>query len=141
MSTAPQNITDQLMRDEGLRLYPYTDTTGHITIGVGRNLSDEGITPDEARFLLQNDITRAETRLAAALPWTEKLDSVRRAVFVNMTFNMGITGLLGFRTALSDAQVGNWQGAHDAMLDSKWARQVGQRAQRLAQQLLTGEWQ
>jgi len=136
----PMNLAEQLVRDEGLALKPYTDTVGKLTIGVGRNLTDVGISKQEALDLLSADIARVQTDLARALVWTLKLDTVRRAVLLNMTFNMGIGGLLGFVRFLDRVRAGDYEQAAVEMLDSKWAGQVGDRAKRLAQQMQSGEW-
>ncbi|MFZ0814552.1 MAG: glycoside hydrolase family protein [Terriglobales bacterium] len=135
------NLTDQLIRDEGLRLEPYTDTVGKITIGVGRNLSDVGISVVEAQQLLVNDIANATARLEETFPWTAGLDEVRRAALLNMAFNMGIRGLSQFQNFLAAMRTGDWESARNEMLNSRWAQQVGARAQRLAIQIETGVWQ
>lgn len=134
-------LQEQLIRDEGIKRYPYLDTVGKVTIGVGRNLSDVGLSADEIQYLLTNDIKNASDRLEEAFPWTASLDDARRGVLVNMCFNLGIAGLSGFKQTLAKIQVGDFQGAAREMLQSKWAEQVGPRAQRLAVQLESGEWQ
>lgn len=134
-------IRDQLIRDEGLRLHPYKDSVGKLTIGVGRNLDDVGISKAEAALLLDNDIADATQRLETAFPWTAALDDARKGVLLNMTFNMGIQGLAGFKNFLAAVQAGDYSSARDHMLDSRWAEQVGPRAQRLAIQMETGQWQ
>jgi lysozyme len=128
----------ELIRDEGLRLKPYVDTVGKTTIGVGRNLTDVGISRDEAEALLEHDIIRTLSGLNGALPWWTDLDPVRQRVLINMAFNLGIKGLLTFQNTLRAVREGRWQDAHDGMLASKWARQVGDRAKRLAEMMLTG---
>lgn len=133
-------LQDQLVRDEGMRLRPYKDTAGKTTIGVGRNLDDVGISKDEAMAMLRNDITAATNSLEQAFPWTVALDPVRQSALVNMTFNMGIGGLAKFKNFLAACQQGNWGEAKAQMLDSVWAEQTGARAQRLALQIETGEW-
>jgi lysozyme len=134
------NILEQLKRDEGLRLKPYKDSVGKTTIGIGRNLDDVGISEDEALILLHNDLGKVAGELRAALPWAENLGPVRGSVLGNMAFNMGIGGLLQFHKFLTALRLGNYEQAATEMLDSKWAKQVGPRAERLAQQLRTGEW-
>jgi lysozyme len=134
------DIFQQLLRDEGLRLHPYVDTVGKTTIGVGRNLIDKGITSDEANILLKNDVEEAETTLRNRLPWFESLDPIRQAVLVNMTFNMGFEGLSEFTKMLSAAAQGNWAEAAKEMSDSVWAREVGERAERLSAQMANGVW-
>ena len=135
------SLKDQLVRDEELRLKPYTDSVGKLTIGVGRNLTDKGISFQEAQGLLANDIADATADLQAKLPWTATLDDVRKGALLNMTFNMGIGGLLEFHDFLARMQRGDFSGAAGAMLDSLWARQVGPRATRLSIQIQSGVWQ
>src|SRR3972149_7178326 len=93
--TTPNDLKSMLMRDEGLRLKPYTDSTGHLTIGFGRNLSQVGISLAEAEALLDHDIARTMADVQAALPWTVGLDDVRRSILINMAFNLGIGGGAG----------------------------------------------
>jgi lysozyme len=141
MSQKVDNLQGQLERDEGLRLFPYVDTAGKLTIGFGRNLTNVGISAAEARVLLTNDIAIAEQAVAHALPWAAQLDVVRRAVLVNMAFNLGIASLSKFGTFLTYLKLEKWDAAADDMLATLWAREVGARAERLAMQLRTGEWQ
>lgn len=128
----------RLMKSEGLRLSPYQDTVGKITIGWGRNLSDVGITESEAIMMLDHDILIAERDTLRALPWTSSMDGVRFGVLVDMAFNMGITRLLTFKNTLAAVQARNYAKAAEHMLDSKWARQVGQRAVDLAEIMKKG---
>lgn len=128
----------QLRLHEGERLKPYRDSVGKLTIGIGRNLEDRGITADESAYLLANDIRAMERDLVAALPWVAQLDGVRQRVLLDMTFNLGIGGVLQFRNTLATIQAGDYQKAASMMLDSKWARQVGQRAERLSRMMATG---
>jgi lysozyme len=128
----------QLRLHEGERLKPYRCTAGKLTIGVGRNLDDRGITREESAMLLANDITAEERELLRALPWVAMLDEVRQRVLLDMSFNMGLVGLLGFKNTLARIEAGQYQAAATMMLDSKWAKQVGQRAERLSRMMATG---
>ena len=130
-----QQMKAELIRDEGLKLKPYRDTVAKLTIGVGRNLDDVGISEAEAAFLLESDIARTSKALDAALPWWTTLSEERQRVLLNMAFNMGIQGLLGFKNTLAAIQAGKFEDAANGMLASKWAGQVGNRAQRLAQMM------
>lgn len=129
-----------LRSHEGERLKPYTDTTGHLTIGVGRNLTDVGITAAESEMLLRTDVARTREAVCRAWPWVEQLDPVRQAVVLDMAFNLGVSGLKQFKRTLGLLRNGRWEAAADAMLDSLWAQQVGGRAQRLAQMVRTMNW-
>lgn len=136
----PGNIRDQLIRDEGVKLTAYKDIVGKTTIGVGRNLDDVGISLSEANLLLDTDICRATEALLLALPWVSTLAEPRRGVLINMAFNLGIKGLLGFTNTLSLIKSGKYLEASVEMLKSKWATQVGERAVRLSDQMATGIW-
>lgn len=134
------DIATQLRRDEGVRQFPYVDTVGKTTIGVGRNLTDVGLSGVEIDFLLQNDIDKVTTQLQSRLPYFDALDPMRQAVLQNMCFNLGFAGLEGFPKMLAAFAQGDWDTAADEMLNSLWATQVGARATRLAQQTRTGQW-
>ena len=129
----------QLRLHEGERLKPYRCTAGKLTIGVGRNLDDRGITSDESAYLLNNDIDFHWIELLEHLPWVETLDEIRQRVMLDMAFNLGISGLLTFRRTLGHIKAGDYALASSAMLESKWATQVGQRARRLASMMKTGK--
>jgi lysozyme len=128
----------QLVRHEGLRLKPYRCSAGRLTIGVGRNLEDRGITAPEAMVLLSDDISEIELALRRALPWFGELDGVRQRALIDMAF-MGVSKLLGFRRMLAALQHGDYVEAKREALDSKWARDVGpSRAMTIARMLHTG---
>jgi lysozyme len=130
-----QRLAAQLLEDEGLRLKPYRCTAGRLTIGVGRNLDDRGLTRAEALTLLDNDIADFWARLLAALPWLAEAPEPVQEALLNMAFNLGVEGLLDFRQTLALIRTGDYAGAAQAMLASRWAGQVGQRAARLAAQV------
>lgn len=113
----------RLKKHEGVRLKPYRDSKGLLTIGVGRCLETKGITNDEVDFLLQNDMVEAIRLVKERLPWTWDLDDNRFSVLVEMAFQMGIGGLLTFSNFLSYLLQRNYQMAALAMLDSKWAKE------------------
>lgn len=136
---------------EAYRMKPYDDATGkelrpggmlrgNISIGIGHNLSALGLPGDLIEALYARDYATAEDELYANFPWASGLDEVRKAVLIDMSFNLGITKLKAFRNTLAAFQRGDWRAAQKGMLSSLWARQVGTRAQRLAAMTLTGEW-
>lgn len=127
-----QRVAQQLLIDEGLRLRPYRCTAGKLTIGVGRNLEDRGISEAEAGMLLQHDIEDFWGRLVVALPWVMAAPEPVQEALLNMCFNLGLGGLLSFKQTLALIQAGQYAEAAKAMLQSKWAGQVGERAERLA---------
>lgn len=134
------NLREQLVKHEGVKLKPYKDTLGILTIGCGRNLDDVGISQDEAMTLLDHDIDHARADLARAFPWTNDLDPVRRDALTNMAFNMGLGRLRGFMKMLAALETGDWKEAASQATESRWAVQVGDRAKELAKQFLTGEY-
>jgi lysozyme len=139
MSTINESaLLRQLRLHEGERLRPYRCTAGKLTIGVGRNLEDRGITQQESAMLLANDIAEVDAGLVRSLPWVARLDDVRRRVLIDMAFNLGLDGLLQFKNTLAAIQAGDYNRAATMMLDSRWASQVGGRATRLARMMETG---
>lgn len=138
-----ESLRDQLYRDEGNERFVYNDSRGIPTIGVGRNLRDKGISLVESDFLLDNDIRDAASEVSAEIPWSiVSLDDVRREVLVNMSFNMGIAGLIKKNPKLLEAlKAGKWEAAAAELLDGPYKKQVGQRAFRLAEQIRRGERQ
>ncbi|WP_288413475.1 glycoside hydrolase family protein [uncultured Sphingomonas sp.] len=157
-------LVAELTRDEGLRLTTYRCTAAKLTIGIGRNLDDVGISGSEARLfgcdtpaqalahvkrhgvtkrqaesLFANDIVGCERDLDRRLPWWRSLDDVRERVLLNMCFNLGINGLVGFRNTLRMVERREYEDAAANMLKSLWARQVGARAQRLSAMMRTGK--
>lgn len=134
-------IIDQLKRDEGYNPKLYRDSEGKLTIGYG-TLIEDGLDPEECEWLLTHRYEiRAKNPVAQYIPWSKTLDDARLGVLENMAYNLGIFGLLSFKNTLSMIQSGNYAEAAKAMLDSKWAVQVGARAHRLAVQMETGVWQ
>jgi len=136
-----EKLLDMLTLHEGLELKPYKCTSDKLTIGIGRNIEDIGITEDEARYLLQNDVDRI---LKEVEHWTflEKLNDVRQAVILDMVFNMGVSRFNAntWVKTFAAIQDEDWEKVANEMLDSKWAKQVGQRAIRLSQMMRKGEW-
>jgi lysozyme len=134
------SLEDQLITHEGLELKPYQCTADKLTIGVGRNIEDRGITEDEARYLLKNDIKIVEDELLEKKPVVAGLDAVRQRVLVDMGFNLGIPTLMKFQNMWAAIEDEDFQTAADEAMDSRWAKQVGRRAERLCQAMATGEW-
>jgi len=147
-------IKAQLVRHEGLRLKPYRCTAGKLTIGIGRNLDDRGISQTEAYVLMENDILNCEKQLLDEIPEIYNgLDEVRKSVLLNMCISipqsrfaplrepcyLGIKGLLEFKNTLGFIGAGDWERAANDMLASKWAKQVGRRAIELSELMRKGK--
>lgn len=137
-------LITELIDDEALKLKVYRCPAGKLTIGIGRNLQDNGITRAEAIYLAKNDIAQVVAGLDKELPWWRELNEVRQRVLVNMAFNLGVDGLLpggekpGFPQTLELIRTGKYAEAADAMLKTLWAKQVGKRAKKLAKMMREG---
>ena len=121
-----------LTKHEGLRLKPYLDTVGKITIGIGRNLDDKGISEDEANFLFENDVDEATIQVIKVFPNFHDWSINRQNALIDMVFNMGITRFMGFKKMIAAIKNGDWVTAAAEMRDSKWAEQLPRRVAELA---------
>ena len=133
-----EKLIEELKRDEGVELRPYKCSAGFLTLGVGRNIEERGITMDESDYLLANDITICEEEATRVFKWYDTLSDVRQRVVLNMIFNLGLTKLLNFKKFLAAMEAEDWEEAGKQMLDSRWAKQVGNRADRLEQMIVNG---
>ena len=137
-------LTRQLRGDEGTKPHAYQDHLGFWTIGVGRLVdarkAGSGLRPEEITFLLNNDIDDRIRELGRRLPWFLQLDAARQGVLLNMSFQLGVEGLLGFKNTLKLVEQSRYDEAADNLLLSKWATQTPARAQRMAAQMRSGQW-
>lgn len=127
-----EQLVEDLKRDEGFRAKPYRCTAGKVTIGYGRNLDDVGVSASEAHNMLMNDIEGVYRDLDRSHPWWAEMPEPVRVGLANMCFNLGISRLGGFKNMLAALEAGEWDRAATEALDSRWARQVGARAERIA---------
>jgi len=138
---AIKNVEEMLIRDEGFRARPYRDHLGHWTVGYGYSLeTGPPLSEETARIILREHVGMFVNDLHSRLPWTKQLSQPRFGVLVNMAFNLGIHGLMSFRRMLRAAEAGDHDRVGDEMLNSRWAQQVGDRAERLVRQWRTNEW-
>lgn len=127
-----------IRRHEGVRPHPYTDTLGKMTIGVGRNLSDRGLSPAEIEMLFENDMAIAANDLDIwCAPW-RSYSAHRRAALLSMSFNLGGPRLMGFVKMRAALLACDFTTAADEALNSKWAGQIGQRATDIAAMIKDG---
>lgn len=132
-----QSAIELIARHEGFRSKPYRCPAGKLTIGFGRNLEDKGISREEARILLRNDVLDA-LRWAIVVAQENQVDfhvlpfTVRLAL-VDMAFNLGPGGLRSFKRMWKALGRKDWDRAAYEALDSKWAKQVGRRASEVAE--------
>lgn len=138
-----ERLEKALEKHEGKRQYPYRCSADKLTIGIGRNLEDIGITTTEAYFLLGNDIKRAvaDLRVVLGSKMFDDLSEVRQEALVNMMFNLGRTRFEKFTKMIKAIKNDSHYKASREMLDSKWAKQVGQRADDIATAYRDNKWQ
>lgn len=142
--TMRDSVIRSLRGEEGEVLSEYKDHLGYSTIGVGRLIDKRkggGITKEESAYLLGNDVDKVIDQLNKRLSWWAKLDDARKGVLINMAFQMGIDGLIGFKNTLKMIESGQYEAAARGMLQSKWAQQTPSRAKRMAEQMRSGIWQ
>jgi lysozyme len=125
-------VRKRLIEHEGIKLKPYHCTAGKLTIGVGRNLDDRGISQATATQMLEEDIEIVLDELKRALPFWEKLKWNYKEALVDLAFNMGVPRLMMFRNMLSAIEADDPDKAAEELLDSRYASQVGVRASNIA---------
>ncbi len=127
-----------LTKHEGMKLKPYKCPSGKLTIGLGRNLEDNGISEQEAFHLLANDLIRIDRELRTTFTWFHRLEPMRRDVITSMVYNMGLSNFKEFKKFIRAIEDGKYDLAEKEMLDSVWAKQVPARAKELASMMKTG---
>lgn len=135
------DLLESVKKHEGLRLKAYQDSEGVWTIGYGTNLQTLTIDKNLADLWLRQKLEEA-VREVSSLPCydTIKNDFVRKDVLIEMIYNLGFNGLMKFKNTIKKINERDWEGAAKEMLSSKWASQVGGRAQTLAARMRTGEY-
>ena len=139
-----ERLIKMLKLHEGVRTHAYQCSADKWTIGVGRNIDEDGglgLSSEEINVLLINDIERVKSELSANYFWFPALDEVRQAALIDMCFNLGLSRLRGFVKALEAMSRQQFDNAAEEFLDSRWASQVGQRATRVTEMIRTGEYQ
>lgn len=134
-----EELKKQLIHHEGIRTKPYRCTAGKLTIGVGRNLDDVGISEDEAMMMLENDVMQCHADLSRIFPNFHRLATGRKNALVDLRFNLGPSRFRMFRRMIAAVQDENWEQAAAELKDSRWWNQVqADRKNTLHRQLLTG---
>ena len=135
-----QKTKELLILHEGKKNKAYICPAGKITIGIGRNLEDKGLSDAEIEFLFQNDVSECISDLEKIFPDFHNLDDVRQAVLIDMRFNLGPGGFRSFRKFIRAVRDKDWREAVKQMKDSKWYYEVKTRAKGLCKMMETGEW-
>jgi lysozyme len=131
-------LFDQLKDFEGLELKPYRCTSNKLTIGLGRNLEDNGITEEEAYYLATNDLDSLMDELDRKIPWWDDLNEPRKRALLNLAYNVGTPTLMKFKKTLEHLKNGLYTEASEEVLQSRWADQVGRRATFISEVFKTG---
>ena len=136
-------LIEMLRRHEGVRDKVYLCSAGYETIGVGRNISEDGLglSEDEINFLLNNDIKRVREELTEEYYWFAGLNDARQDAMIDLSFNLGQTRLRGFVKALEAMSREEFENAADEFMDSRWSELVGDRAVEVTEIIRTGEYQ
>jgi len=133
-----QRLRQQLVTHEGVELKPYRCTSDKLTIGVGRNIEDRGISHATAMQMLNEDIDICINELQQTLSYWNDLPSRVKEGLINLCFNMGISRLMAFKKTFAYLRSGDFSKAADELLDSRYANQVGQRAVDVANMIRDG---
>ena len=136
-------LIEMLKIHEGVETHAYKCSASKITIGVGRNIDPEGgigLSEDEIDYLLQNDIDRIITELDFEYGWFSELNEARQDAMVDISFNLGQTRLRKFKKALTAMEKSDWDTAANEFMDSKWSKQVGNRAKELTEIIRNGKY-
>lgn len=128
------SLEDQLIGHEGLEKCVYEDTQGQMTIGVGRNLTANGISREEALFLLQNDVAEAIADLES-LPFWLTLNEARQRVLIDIRFNVGPSRFIKFKKLREALEAGDYGRAAKEIRNSKLSKY---RRTRLAEWMESG---
>lgn len=134
-----QKLKGLLVSHEPYHQFPSVDPIGRLLIGIGRNLSDRGISTTEAFHLLDDDIMYFSGKLAHFLPCYTDLSEHRKIALIDMCFNLGIQGFLNFKETIAALECHDYDRAADEMLKSKWYEQVGERVITIANIIRSGE--
>jgi lysozyme len=133
------DVSELIKRHEGERLKPYTDSVGKLTIGVGRNLTDNGITPDESAAMLKHDIQSAWDE-CAKYGWFLPLSDARKAACIDLMFNVGPNSFRTFQRFIAAMGRNDWPAAYSELANSSWHKQVGKRAAEVEALILYEQW-
>jgi lysozyme len=132
------SLREMLLRHEGLRLKPYVDTVGKLTIGVGRNLTDNGISQEEADLMFENDVKTAIWYIKILFPEHDQWTQARQDALTDMMYNIGPARFSGFKKMIAAVKLNDWAKAAAEMKDSLWATQVPARVEELANMVEQG---
>jgi len=137
-------LEDVILKHEDYKRFVYNDSLGFATIGIGRcvdHRKGKGISVKEAQYLLNNDLVECEYSMRL-YDWYNIHDDVRKCALIELCFNIGLRGLLGFKNTLECLSKKDYVGAAKHLIDSRWAIQVGEgRSRDIAYRIEHGSYQ
>ena len=140
-------LREQLKVDEGVKYEIYKDHLGYPTFGIGHLITEDDpehgepdgteISEDRVNEVFETDVAKFVSEAKILFPDLDDLPEVAQQVIVNMAFNMGRPRLSKFKNFIAGVNDRDWVRAAEEMMDSRWADQVGARAVRLRNLILT----
>jgi len=148
MTRDNDKIVEMLKRHEGVvknndRHVVYKCSENFLTLGIGRNIDPNGglgLSDSEVDFMLSNDVDRVIAELGKAFSWFTDLDCVRADAMIDLCFQLGLPSLLKFKNFLAEMAEGNYELAAPHLLDSLYARQTPNRANEIAEMIVSGKY-
>ena len=144
------NIIEMLDKEEGFRSEPYLCSEGYATVGIGWRIGSKGQPLSDFKLIslckaaaydqLEFKVAGISANLSNEFEFFKDLSECRQAVLISMAYQMGVSGLLMFERMLKAIQTKCWSDAAREGLDSRWAKQTPNRANRQMKTLLTGTW-
>lgn len=128
-----------IVKHEGFNRFPYVDSVGKLSIGIGYNLTDRGLDDDWINNQYNKDVLYFYNQLNEYFSWYRDLVPDRQIILIDMCF-MGWKKFLEFEKMIDAIARGDYKKAAFEMINSEWALQVKGRAAELAQGMLTGEY-
>ena len=126
-----------VVEHEGYSKVLYSDSVGKMSIGIGYNISDRGMTDKWINDQYAADVDYFYTCICHDYPWFKSLDEARQIALLDMCF-MGFKKFCGFKLMLDALEREDYKTAAFELLHSNWAIQVKNRATQLADIILTG---
>ena len=129
-----EQTKEAVKKEEGYRLETYHCTEGHLTGGYGHKMLEGEVAPtDHAGWLVlfERDFARAVTGADDLLMLCPNIKDTARNIVVEMVYQMGAFGVSKFKGMLKALQDEDYKTASVEMLDSRWAKQTPNRANRM----------
>ena len=133
-----ETLRRMLILDEGYEKGLYADSVGKLTIGIGHNVTDKGLSDAVIDLQYEIDVQEVKDDLQKH-SWATDHDNIRQLVIIDMAFNLGMFKLMQFKKMIAALKNKDYALAADEMMDSRWSRQVGVRADRLFYMMMTGD--